>query len=291
MPANVRVLLVDDNATVLSMLRKALAPAVSSIATATDGADALLRIVDESFDLVVTDYQMPGANGRQLLQKIKARPATAHLPIVLMASKADIEERLRSSTQDSVEDFIEKPFFLREAVQRIKRIVDKIALERMAKEAPAADGVLRGTLAQMNVIDLLQSLELGRKTCRLTLSHNNERCDLYFSEGQIGHAVYGDLKGDAAVFHGIAWTDGDFQIDFRETAAPEQSTTLSTQTLLMEGLRILDEANRDSEQGGEAAGAPAVPAQRAQPAEAPQPVAKSPQFRLALDEEDNILEA
>jgi len=291
MPANVKVLLVDDNATVLSMLRKALAPAVSSVAVASDGADALLRIVDEPFDLVVADYKMPGTDGRQLLQKLKARPATARLPIVLMASKADIEERLRSATQDSVEDFIEKPFFLRDAVRRIKRIVDKIALERMAKEAPAADGVLRGTLAQMNVIDLLQSLELGRKTCRLTLTRGKERCDLYFSEGQIGHATYGELKGDPAVFQVIAWTEGDFQIDFRETAAQEQSTTLSTQTLLMEGLRILDEANRDSEEGPEAARAPSVPDQKAEAIESSQPAAKPAHSRFSMDEEDNILEA
>src|SRR5581483_2688891 len=112
-------------------------------------------------------------------------------------------------------------FFLREAVQRIKRIVDKIALERMAREAPAADGVLRGTLAQMNVIDLLQSLELGRKSCRLTLTRPKERCDLYFSEGQIGHATYGNVKGDDAVYRVIAWSEGDFQIDFRVTTAAE----------------------------------------------------------------------
>ena len=47
----------------------------------------------------------------------------------------------------------------------------------------------------MNVIDLLQSLELGRKNCALALTNNNDRCDLYFSEGQINHATYGPLVG------------------------------------------------------------------------------------------------
>jgi CheY-like chemotaxis protein len=274
MPANLRVLLVDDNPTILAMLRKGLAPAVSNIVTATDGADALLHVVDEQCDLVVSDYQMPGTDGRQLLQKMRSRPATARIPVILMASKADLDEKLRHSLQDSVEDFIEKPFFVREAVRRIKRIVDKIALERMAREAPAADGVLRGTLAQMNVIDLLQSLELGRKTCRLTLTRGGERCDLYFSEGQIGHAVYGALKGNPAVFRVIAWNQGDFQIDFRETATQEQNTTLSTQALLMEGLRLLDEANRDAEEAGQGSGSH-----------------EAPSSGTVLDEDDNILEA
>ncbi len=245
MAVNVKVLLVDDNPTLLAMLRQALAP-VANISTATDGADALLRVIDEPFDLLVSDYQMPGVDGRQLLQKVKARPTTARIPVVLLASKTDIAEKLKGQLQDSVEDFIEKPFFIRDATRRIKRIVDKIALEKMAKQAPASDGILRGTLAQMNVIDLLQSLELGRKSCLLTLTHRADRCDLYFSDGQIGHAVYGPLQGDEAVYKVVAWSEGSFQIDFRGQSA-EQTTTKSTQGLLMEGLRLLDEANREAE--------------------------------------------
>jgi hypothetical protein len=147
-----------------------------------------------------------------------------------------------------VEDFVEKPFFLKEAVARVKRVLDKIALEKMAKDAPG-ETVLRGSLAQMNVIDLLQSLELGRKTCSLALTNAGERCELYFNEGQINHGVYGELRGDDAVYKVLTWTTGNFQIDF-EGQSSEQSITRSTQGLLMEGLRLLDEANRDTEETG-----------------------------------------
>jgi CheY-like chemotaxis protein len=254
MDVNVRVLLVDDNPTVLAMLQKALTSPVASITTVGDAADALLLIVDEPFDLIVTDFQMPGMDGRQLLQKVKARPATARIPVVVLASKADIAEKLRGTLRDLAEEFIEKPFFIRDASRRIKRIVDKIALEKMSQQVPEADGVLRGTLAQMNVIDLLQSLELGRKSCLLTFTKAADRCDLYFLDGQIQHASYGSLKGDPAVFKVVGWSEGNFQIDFKGQS-PEQTTTLSTQALLMEGLRMLDEANRDAgESALEAAG-------------------------------------
>jgi len=246
MDVNVRVLLVEDNPTVRAMLEKALVSPVATITTVSDAADALLRIVDEPFDLIVTDYQMPGMDGRQLLQKVKARPTTARIPVVLLASKSDIAEKLRA-LRDLTEEFIEKPFFLRDATRRIKRIVDKIALEKMSQQVPGTDGVLRGTLAQMNVIDLLQSLELGRKSCLLAFTKSRDRCDLYFVEGQIHHASYGELKGDPAVFKVVSWDEGNFQIDFRGQS-PEQTTTLSTQALLMEGLRMLDEANRDGDE-------------------------------------------
>ena len=245
MHSNVKVLLVDDNPMVLGLLTNALSQA-AKISTASDGADALMRVIDEPFDLIVSDYQMPGMDGRQLLEKMRSRNATSRIPFILIASKTDLTEKLKM-VQDAVEDFVEKPFFVKEAAGRIKRIIDKIALEKMAKEAPASDGTLRGTLAQMNVLDLLQSLDMGKKTCRLTLTNNGDKCDMYFSDGQINHAVYGALKGDDAVYKVLSWQGGNFQLDFNGQS-PEQTTTRSTQGLLMEGLRLLDEAGKEGEE-------------------------------------------
>ena len=100
MPANVKVLLVDDNPMVLEMLRQGLAQ-LATVHTAADGGDAMLKAIDDLPDLIVTDYDMPGMNGRQLLEKIKARAATAKVPIILLASRADISEKLKM-VQDNV---------------------------------------------------------------------------------------------------------------------------------------------------------------------------------------------
>jgi len=241
MANNVSLLLVDDNPMVLGLLRGALT-ALAKVTTATDAADALLKAVDDPPDLLICDYRMPGMDGRQLIEKLRSRPRTAGAAVILVATKADISEKL--STPDlPVDDFVEKPFFLREATQRIKRVIDKIALEKMAKTAPS-DGVLRGSLLQMNVIDLVQSLEMGRKSCSLTLTLKDDKCELYFKEGQVSHATYGSLIGDPAVFKVLRWTDGNFEVNF-EGKSTQQTTNLNTQGLLMEGLRQLDEAQRD----------------------------------------------
>jgi CheY-like chemotaxis protein len=240
MPNNVKVLLVDDNPMILGILEGALTP-LASVTTCTDSADDLLKAVDDPPDLLISDYQMPGMDGRQLVDKLKSRPKTAGISVILLASKADISEKL--SHHEPLDDFVEKPFFLKEATQRIKRVIDKIALEKLAKTAPS-DGVLRGSLSQMNVIDLVQSLEMGRKSCALTLTQDRDRCELYFREGQVTHAAYGSLTGDPAVFKVLSWTGGNFQINF-EGKTSQQTTTLNTQGLLMEGLRMLDESKRD----------------------------------------------
>ena len=166
---------------------------------------------------------------------------------MLFRSKADISERL--SMQDPIEDYLEKPFFLKDATHKIKRVVDRIALEKLSK-SESADGILRGSLVQMNVIDLVQSLEMGRKSCLLAMTNGDDRCEIYFNQGQARHAVYGPTTGDEAVFKVLRWTEGNFQIDFNGKSDLE-TTTLNTQGLLMEGLRLLDEAQRDAAAEGE----------------------------------------
>ncbi len=249
MASNVKILLVDDNPMVLGMLQQALS-ALGEVTVATDAADALLKAVDDLPDVLISDYRMPGMDGRQLLEKLKSRPATAGIAVILMASKGDISERL--SMQDPIEDYLEKPFFLKDATHKIKRVVDRIALEKLSKAA-STDGVLRGSLSQMYVIDLVQSLEMGRKSCLLTMTkgnNNEDKCEIYFSQGQAKHAAYGPITGDEAVFKVLRWTDGNFQIDFNGKSSQE-TTTLNTQGLLMEGLRLLDEAQRDAAAEGE----------------------------------------
>jgi len=278
MANNVKLLVVDDNPMVLAMLQQALTP-LALVTTATDAADALLKAVDDVPDLLVCDYRMPGMDGRQLVEKLRSRPATANFSTVLMASKVDIAERL--SPQDAADDYLEKPFFLKDATRRIKRTIDRIALEKLAKTAPK-DGVVRGSLSQMNVIDLMQSLEMGRKSCQLSLSHEGDKCEVFFAEGQVKHATYGALVGDEAVFKVLRWTGGNFQLDF-EGKTGKETTQLNTQGLLMEGLRLLDESARES-------GAEAEPAATAPPpSSTPSSVPANSAGRRGREEEEDVL--
>jgi CheY-like chemotaxis protein len=238
------IMLVEDNPMVREMLRHALA-VFSEVSTAPDGTDALLRAIETPPDMIVTDYTTPGLDGKQLLEKLRARANTAKIPVVIMASRADITEKLKI-IQDQVEDFIEKPFFVKEVASKLKKIADKITLEKMARESPG-ESTLRGSLQNMNIMDLFQSLEMGHKNCMLTITNNGEKCEMFFTEGQCSHAVYGAIKGDEAVYKVIAWTDGNFAIDFTGSS-PLQTTTKSSQGLLMEGLRLLDESARDEEE-------------------------------------------
>jgi len=90
----------------------------------------------------------------------------------------------------------------------------------MARESPG-ESTLRGSLAQMNIMDLFQSLEMDTKAAHSRWRNNGEKCKMFFSDGQINHAIFGASKGDEAVYKVMSWVDGTFSIDFT-AAAPNR---------------------------------------------------------------------
>jgi CheY-like chemotaxis protein len=240
----VRLLVAEDNPLMRDLVTKGLEP-YCEVLLAEDGADALLKAIDDPPDVILCDYKMPGLNGRQLFEKLRAREGTRHIPFLFMASRTDIEERLRPLI-DGAEDFIAKPFLIKDLVRSTKKVVDRLHLEKLQKKA-SRPGVIQGRLEEMSIIDLMQSLEMGQKSCRLQVQKGAERAELYFASGQCRDAKINDLAGDEAVLKVVLWTEGEFEIDFNAAnASTATTTTRSTTGLLMEAMRLMDESNRDA---------------------------------------------
>ena len=241
---SIKLLLAEDNPQVRELIVKGLEP-FCDVETSADGTDALLKVVDAPPDVILCDYKMPGLDGRQLFEKLRARDTTKHIPFLFMASRSDIEERLRPLV-DGVEDFIAKPFLVKDLVQITKKVVDRLHLEKLQKRAKRP-GVIQGRLEEMSMIDLMQSLEMGQKSCRLIVQHGGQQGELYFAGGQCRDAKIGKLEGDDAVYKVVLWTAGEFEIDFNAANASTRTTTTKNTTgLLMEAMRLMDEANRDA---------------------------------------------
>ena len=241
MASTIKILVVDDNPTILQLICQSLEKC-GEVITATDGADALMKTLETKPDLIISDCTMPVMDGRALFDKLRARKETQNIPFVFLASQKEIDERLRG-VSEGAEDYFVKPFFTRDLTQQARRITARLLQQRMEKQGGGAG--IKGKLTEISLIDWMQSLEQGHKTCALMLRSGGEECTIYFSEGNVTHAVCGDLKGDPAVFKVLAWMDGDWEVDFQKNS-PERTTTMSTQGLMMEGLRIMDESNRDA---------------------------------------------
>jgi hypothetical protein len=145
---------------------------------------------------------------------------------------------------EGVEEFIPKPFFLKDLVRRAKKVVDRLQLEKLQNRA-VRPGVIQGRLEEMGMMDLMQSLEMGQKSCELTIHHGDETCVIAFAAGQCKDAKLGALEGEPAVYQAVRWQAGNFEINFN--AQPTRSTiSRSTTGLLMEALRLVDEEQRDA---------------------------------------------
>src|SRR5260370_25359086 len=199
-----KILIVDDNPTMLKRLAQSLEKS-GELVTAADGADALMKAVDQKPDLIISDFSMPVMDGRALYEKLRARKETESIPFVFLASQKEIDERLRMLV-DGVEDYFVKPFFVRDLARQARRITARLLQQRMEQRG-AGGGKVAGRLSEMSLIDWMQSLEQGRKTCALLLRSGRDQCTLYFVERPGTHATCGNLVGDKAVFKVLTWTD------------------------------------------------------------------------------------
>jgi two-component system chemotaxis response regulator CheY len=107
----VRVLLVDDSRLARNHIRRVLeGMGLKNIMEAENGAMALTLIHDNTFDLVVTDYNMPEMDGRELSEFIRFNPETAHVPIIMVTSESTDSLHMANIQQTGVNALCDKPF-------------------------------------------------------------------------------------------------------------------------------------------------------------------------------------
>src|SRR5262249_42742723 len=103
------ILVIEDSPTVLTMASSILSSAGHQVMTATDGEQAVQRALDARPDLVLLDVILPGYNGFQVCRVLKANPATADIPVIMLTSKDTDRDREWGIAQGA-QDYIVKPF-------------------------------------------------------------------------------------------------------------------------------------------------------------------------------------
>ncbi|OGR34517.1 MAG: hypothetical protein A2051_08160 [Desulfovibrionales bacterium GWA2_65_9] len=118
-----RVLVVDDEAVNVAVLRGILSHAGYEVLSAVTGPAAMALATAERPDMILLDVMMPGVSGFEVCQRLKIDPATAHVPIIFVTSLADVSQKLTGLELGAV-DYITKPFFAPEVVARVRSHMD-----------------------------------------------------------------------------------------------------------------------------------------------------------------------
>ncbi|XXY22583.1 DUF4388 domain-containing protein [Sorangium sp. So ce216] len=242
--AKQQLLLVDADPRSVRVLEVSLKKAGYSVTTAKDGADALAKLEVSTPDLVLSDTRLPQVDGYALVRKMKEHADWAAIPVVFLTSQRSIEDKIRG-LELGVEDYLTKPIFVRELIARVTLLLARRTREGITTRHFSTTGRTRfsGSILDMNVVDLLQTFEVSRKSGIVHLSHGDNEVQVYFREGKVVDATLGRLCGEEAVYRALLWNEGTFEVEFCKVDNPDVIET-STQGLLMEGMRRVDEWGR-----------------------------------------------
>jgi two-component system chemotaxis response regulator CheY len=107
---NMKILVVDDFSTMRRIVRNLLKElGFSNVHEAEDGVDALKKLRAESFDFVVSDWNMPNMTGIDLLREIRKDVALKHLPVLMVTAEAK-RENIIEAAQAGASGYVVKPF-------------------------------------------------------------------------------------------------------------------------------------------------------------------------------------
>ena len=149
MKQNARILVVDDEQDLLEILKFNLETEGYEVVTATSAEDAL-QLDIASFDLLLLDVMMGGMSGFAMARQLKDNPATAQVPIIFLTAR-DTENDTVTGFNLGADDYISKPFSLREVMVRVRAV-----LRRTARESGEEDAK---TLSYQGIV-----MNLDRKT-------------------------------------------------------------------------------------------------------------------------------
>jgi two-component system OmpR family response regulator len=116
----VRVLVVEDEADLADTLSRALTEEGFAIDLASDGSEGLFKIADVNYDAAVLDVMLPGMDGWTLLENARARGVRT--PVLMLTARDTVEDRVRGLNLGA-DDYLVKPFALRELVARLHALV------------------------------------------------------------------------------------------------------------------------------------------------------------------------
>ncbi len=233
------LLLVDADPKSLRVLDVVLKKAGFQVIAAPGGVEALAAMERATPDLIISETHMAEMDGLTLCRHIKERPQWAKIPIILLSSNKALDEKIRA-LELGVEDYLTKPIYIKEITTRVRMLLARQQRERLESRREGRTK-FTGQLSDIGVIDLVQTIEVNRKSGIVhIIGREGRRGAIYFRDGKVVDAEVGRLLGADALYRLFSWAEGSFEVDFKSIRRKDV-IELSQQALLMEGMRRLDE--------------------------------------------------
>ncbi len=244
-PAEIRIVVADAETRILERLSTALGTAGFSVATATNGMEAIGACLSRAPDVVLVERDMPVVDGLHVLAEMGRHSELASVPVMMMSADATDLIRLQAF-QLGAADFIPKPFTVLEVILRARRWA------RASRRDPERI-VLRGALAELGLPSLLTMFEQERKSGQLALTRDQLVAWIDFVDGRIVRARSTEIAADSrtVLMNALDWQAGYFELSAGTPTvpAPDLDPSITVTHLLLEHARRRDERARRGASG------------------------------------------
>lgn len=233
------ILVVDAEAAFLKLVEMAFKRRGHKVSAVSSPAQAIEILEREPVDVLVTELHFPDGGGYGLLEFVRAPTALRRMPALVLTKDRKARSRVRA-LEIGADDVLFKPCLLDELFVRVEGMVKKF--RELYRAAHAVRGDLAGKLSALPVADLFPLLQQRRKSGFLRLGDaGQELARVWWNEGAVVAAEFGPLRGEEAVYALFPLRAGNFEFRGGEAYAGTPNVECSVTSLLLEGLRRLDE--------------------------------------------------
>jgi two-component system phosphate regulon response regulator PhoB len=190
-----RVLVVEDEEALTLLLRYNLEAEGYAVETVARGDEAEIRLKEQLPDLLLLDWMLPGVSGLELCRRLRARPETQRLPVIMLTARGEEAERIRGLATGA-DDYVVKPFSVPELMARVKAMLRRAKPQAVSAVLKAGDIELDRETRRVRRAG--RELHLGPTEFRL-LEFLMQTPGRVFSREQLldgvwGHGVYLDER-------------------------------------------------------------------------------------------------
>ena len=245
--SNPKILIVDDNETVRTLLKISLQKETFDVIEASDGLLGYEMVVKEKPDLIVSDILMPNMDGFEFCRKVREESEVPGVPFIFLSSLAEISTELRGYRTGADDYLVKSNLKKQELIEKINDLLKKSEKYQSIEES--MDDGLVGRIADMSLIEIIQLLAINKKTGVLRLSSEEKMGEIHFKEGNLFHASFVEEEAEKAIYRMIERESGVFRF-LPGDLDPEISQTImsSPMNVIMDCCRLMDEKQHKKDQ-------------------------------------------
>ncbi|NOZ60925.1 MAG: response regulator [Calditrichaeota bacterium] len=232
---NKKIVIIDNDRNYITPLAAGLQHAGFSVYLWDERQDLLEFIRQTRPDMIISEAHLESVDSQEFFKRLKSLPEFKFIPFLFTSSQKNVDERIKN-IEIGVDDFLGKPFYVEEAVSRISNLLQE--LENFGGYQLETERGFTGNLTEMNLVDLIQTMELGKKSAVIKLKRHNTLGEVYLVDGNVVNARLDHLDGEQAILRLFTWTIGVFSVEM--TAVTQKRKIQKTNKELIDiGLRRL----------------------------------------------------